>query len=220
MPVSAMPAVDFPALKAEPLAPPARSHAQLVRQAAGCHGCDLWRHATQTVMGEGPVPAKVMLVGEQPGDKEDIAGHPFVGPAGRLLDEAMEQAGLDRQSVYVTNAVKHFKYVPHGKRRLHQRPNAGEIRICRWWLQQEFRLAQPRLVVALGRTAAQSLLGRAVTISALRGAFLPLGAGAELLVTVHPSALLRAPDEAARRHSLKLFVADLRKVSERAGTLP
>lgn len=210
---------DFPSLETVELAPPAATFAQLKKQAAGCRGCDLWRHATQTVMGEGPVPAKVMLVGEQPGDKEDIAGHPFVGPAGRLLDEAMAQAGLDRQAVYVTNAVKHFKYVPRGKRRMHQRPNAGEVKICRWWLQQEFRLIQPRLVVALGRTAAQSLLGRAVTISALRGDFLPFGAATELFVTVHPSALLRAPDETERQRNLKLFIADLRKIGRRAMAL-
>ncbi len=210
---------DFLALKTEELAPPARNHAQLTRQAAACRGCDLWRHATQTVMGEGPVPAKVMLVGEQPGDKEDIAGHPFVGPAGQLLDQAMQQAGLDRNAVYVTNAVKHFKYLPRGKRRMHQRPNAGEIQICRWWLQQEYRLVQPRLVVALGRSAAQSLLGRAVTISALRGSFVPLGGKAELFVTVHPSALLRAPDEADRQRKLRQFVADLHMVGQHAEAL-
>jgi DNA polymerase len=207
---------DFTALEARELAPPPRSFAALKKQAEACHGCDLWRHATQTVMGEGPVPAQVMLVGEQPGDREDIAGRPFVGPAGRLLDEAMAAAGLDRQTVFVTNAVKHFKYLPRGKRRMHQRPNAGEIRICRWWLQQEFKFVGPRLVVALGRSAAQSLLGRAVTIASVRGKFVDLAQGAELLVTVHPSSLLRAPDEREKQRNLDLFVADLKKVARRA----
>lgn len=217
MPARAAPA-GFLALQTEELAAPARNHAELVRQAATCRGCDLWRHATQTVMGEGPVPAKLMLVGEQPGDKEDIAGHPFVGPAGQLLDRAMHEAGVDRKAVYVTNAVKHFKYLPRGKRRMHQRPNAAEVKVCRWWLQEEVRLVRPRLVVALGRTAAQSLLGKAVTISAVRGSFLPLAGTTELFVTVHPSALLRAPDEADRRRQLRQFVADLHKVGQHAET--
>jgi DNA polymerase len=213
-------AAKFTELASPALAtPPPSSLTMLRRQAAGCRGCDLWRHATQTVTGEGSAAAKLMLVGEQPGDKEDLAGHPFVGPAGQLLDRALAEAGIDRKTVYVTNAVKHFKYVPRGKRRMHQRPNAGEINICRWWLQQEFRLVRPRLVVALGRTAAQSLLGKAVTISALRGQFLALDGNAELFVTVHPSSLLRAPDEEERHRNLKLFVADLRQVGKRAAAL-
>jgi DNA polymerase len=209
------PAPTFTALPAKQLAPPPRSIGVLREQAARCRGCDLWRHATQTVCGEGRSGSAVMFVGEQPGDKEDIAGKPFVGPAGQLLDRALAAAGVDRGTVYVTNAVKHFKYVPRGKRRMHQRPNSGEIQICRWWLQQEFRLVRPRIVVALGRTALQSLLGRAATITSMRGKFHPFENNAELFVTVHPSSLLRAPDEEERRRNLRLFIADLHQVGKR-----
>jgi DNA polymerase len=216
---SLKPASAFSQIDSVPLAPAPKSYPSLKQQAAACRGCDLWRHATQTVFGDGPAPARVMMVGEQPGDKEDLAGHPFVGPAGQLLDRALQEAGVDRKAVYVTNAVKHFKYVPRGKRRMHQSPNAGEIEICRWWLQQEFKFVRPRIVVALGRSAAQSLLGRAVTIKSMRGRFHDFEENAELFVTVHPSSLLRAPDEDERRRNLKLFVADLHKIGKRAAAL-
>src|SRR5690606_6842190 len=157
--------------------------------------CPLYEYATQAVFGEGPARADIMFVGEQPGDQEDLAGRPFVGPAGRVLDEVIAEVGIDRRRVYVTNAVKHFKFEPRGKRRIHQRPDGGEIRACRFWLNLELQLVRPRVVVALGATAAQSLLGRSrVTISALRGAPLDMEGGAMLLVTNHPSYLLRIPD--------------------------
>ncbi len=178
------------------------------KEAAACRRCSLWRNATQTVFGEGPVPARMMLVGEQPGDKEDLAGHPFVGPAGVILDEALAAAGIDRAKVYVTNAVKHFKNEPRGKRRLHKKPNAGEIEACRWWLDQELKLVRPRLTIALGATAAQALMRRPVTIGRLRGKAIETESGA-LWITVHPSFLLRLPDETSRRHEFMRFVKDL-----------
>jgi uracil-DNA glycosylase len=180
-----------------------------------CRRCALWRNATQGVGGEGPARALVMLVGEQPGDKEDLAGAPFVGPAGRILDQALEAADLPRQRLYVTNAVKHFKNEPRGKFRLHKKPDAAEVEACRWWLHEELRLVRPRLIVALGATAAASMFGKAVTLKAMRGAWQQLPAG-EVLVTVHPSFLLRQRDAAARRHEFDKFVADLGLVRDRA----
>ena len=180
-----------------------------------CRRCDLWRNATQGVGGEGPAPALVMLVGEQPGDKEDLAGAPFVGPAGRILDQALAAADLPRQRLYVTNAVKHFKNEPRGKFRLHKKPDAGEVEACRWWLRQELRLVRPKLIVALGATAALTLFGKAVTIKAVRGRWQQLPEG-EVLVTIHPSFLLRQRDSTARRHEFDKFVADLALVRDRA----
>jgi uracil-DNA glycosylase len=184
---------------------------RLRREAASCRACDLWKNATQTVLGEGPPDAEIVFVGEQPGDREDRDGRPFVGPAGLLLDRALEEAGVDRGRAYVTNAVKHFKFEPRGKRRLHKRPNAGEIRTCRRWLLDEIAAIRPRLIVALGATAAQSLAGRAVPIGANRGAVLEMESGARVFVTIHPSALLRLEDEDDRRSGYAGFVADLRE---------
>ena len=189
------------------------------RDAADCTRCDLYKCATQTVFGEGPTDAEIVFVGEQPGDQEDLAGRPFVGPAGQLFDASLEQAGIDRTRVYVTNAVKHFKFVQRGKRRLHSKPDGGEIKACRWWLEQELELIRPPLTVALGATAARSLFGKVVTITSLRGKPQQLADGSECWVTVHPSALLRAPDEAARREGRKMFVADLRRIRKRAEAL-
>jgi uracil-DNA glycosylase len=164
-----------------------------------CRACPLWKDATRTVFGEGPADAEIMFVGEQPGDREDLAGRPFVGPAGLLLDKVLNEAGIDRTRVYVTNAVKHFKFEPRGKRRLHKRPNAGEIKVCRNWLIGEIETIGPRLVVALGATAAQSLAGRPIPIQSNRGKVLDLASGLQVLITIHPSALLRLPDEADKR---------------------
>lgn len=177
-------------------------------EAAACRRCALWRNATQTVFGEGPVPASMMLVGEQPGDKEDLTGHPFVGPAGVVLDQALEEAGIDRAKVYVTNAVKHFKNEPRGKHRLHKKPDASEIEACRWWLDKELNLVRPRLTVALGATAAIALLRRRVTIGRERARPIESESGA-LWITVHPSYLLRLPDETSRQREFMRFVKDL-----------
>ncbi|GLV24231.1 UdgX family uracil-DNA binding protein [Sphingobium sp. Cam5-1] len=192
---------------------------RLREEAMGCTRCPLYRDATQTVFGEGPIDAPLVLVGEQPGDQEDIAGRPFVGPAGQLLDQALEEARIDRASVYVTNAVKHFKHERRGKRRLHQTPDTSEIAACRWWLDQELALVRPRVVVALGATAARAILGKAVTISRTRGAPIPLEHGTEAWVTVHPSFLLRVPDEARKAAERTRFVEDLREIGERVKTL-
>jgi uracil-DNA glycosylase family protein len=178
----------------------------------GCTRCPLFEHATQAVFGEGPAHAEVMFVGEQPGDQEDVSGKPFVGPAGQVLDGALERVGIDRTRVYVTNAVKHFKYEPRGKKRIHQKPNAGEISACRFWLDLERRLVRPKLVVALGATAAQALLGKATAVKAVRGKKLELPDGANLMVTVHPSYLLRIPEADRKAEELRRFEADLRGV--------
>jgi probable DNA metabolism protein len=178
----------------------------------GCTRCPLYQYATQAVFGEGPQSAEVMFVGEQPGDQEDLAGKPFVGPAGQVFDRALETAGIDRRRVYVTNAVKHFKFEPRGKKRIHQKPNAGEITACRFWLELERDFVRPKLVVALGATAAQSLMGKAASITSLRGRKLELPDGAALMVTVHPSFLLRMPDRDKAAEELKRFEADLRAV--------
>jgi uracil-DNA glycosylase family protein len=174
-----------------------------------CRRCPLWRLATQGVPGEGPSPAPLMLVGEQPGDQEDLAGKPFVGPAGAILDRALYEAGIDRETVYVTNAVKHFKFEPRGKRRLHAKPNTQEIQACNWWLGQELEHVKPRLVIALGATAARSVLGRAVTISSVRGVATPLLDNRDAWVTIHPSYLLRIPDEVQQRAEYARFVQEL-----------
>jgi uracil-DNA glycosylase family protein len=191
---------------------------RLRREAASCRACPLWKDATQTVFGEGPSDAQVILVGEQPGDREDLAGRPFVGPAGQLLDRALAEAGVDRTRVYVTNAVKHFKFEPRGKRRLHKRPNAGEIKICSSkWLLGEIEAIAPRLIVALGATAAQSLVGRPVPVQTNRGAVLDLPSGLSLLITIHPSALLRLRDETEKRSAYDAFVHDLRPIARIVG---
>jgi len=185
-------------------------------EAADCRRCHLWEPATQTVFGEGPAGARVMFIGEQPGDQEDVIGRPFVGPAGQMLDRAMEEAGLDRRGVYVTNAVKHFKFTPRGKRRLHQTPEAPEIQACRFWLDVERVRLAPSLVVLLGATAARAVLGRAVTIGRERGRPIRLSDTETAFVTVHPSFLLRVPDEDAKHREYQAFVRDLRKVAELA----
>jgi uracil-DNA glycosylase len=185
-------------------------------EAASCRACPLWKNATQTVFGEGPPDAEIMFVGEQPGDKEDLQGRPFVGPAGLLLDRALAEAGVDRGRVYVTNAVKHFKFEPRGKRRLHKRPNASEIKICRRWLLDEIEVIHPRLIVALGATAAQGLAGRAILVGANRGAVLNVANGLRVFVTIHPSSLLRLEDEEDKRSGYASFVNDLRSVERLA----
>ena len=187
--------------------------------AAGCQACDLYKRGTQTVFGEGPRGAEIMLVGEQPGDAEDLAGHPFVGPAGKLLDRALEEAGIDRSLVYVTNVVKHFKWEPRGKRRIHAKPNAAEIGACRPWLETEIALVKPRVLVCLGATAAQALLGKAFKVSRQRGEAVPSALASVVGATVHPSAILRAPDDETRRAEMQRFVEDLRHfVSKRSST--
>ena len=180
--------------------------------AQGCTRCDLYRNATQTVFGEGGSKARVVFVGEQPGDQEDIAGRPFVGPAGKLFDRILEEVGIDRRKTYVTNAVKHFKFEPRGKRRIHSKPNAGEIRACRWWLDQELIFIQPDVAVALGATAARALVGKPVPVTKFRGTLLESAEGLPVFITVHPSYLLRIPDELDRRRERERFAEDMRKV--------
>ena len=194
--------------------PPSPTLPRLREAAATCRGCDLWVNATQTVFGEGPRKAEVMLVGEQPGDQEDRQGHPFVGPAGRLLDAGLDHAGIDRTQVYVTNAVKHFKFVVIERgRRLHKKPSAGEIRACHPWLEEEIRLVKPRVVVALGATAAQALLGKQFRVTQDRGKPLPSDLAEAIVATVHPSAILRAPGD-AREDARREFFADLAAVAK------
>jgi uracil-DNA glycosylase len=188
-------------------------------EALGCTRCDLHRCGTQTVFGEGPLDARIVFVGEQPGDQEDIAGRPFVGPAGKLFDEALQAAGIHRGETYVTNAVKHFKFVIRGKRRIHNKPDGGEIEACKWWLDQERSLIRPPLTVALGATAARSLLGRTVTIAAARQSPTTLPDGGECWVTVHPSFLLRIPEEERRQDERRRFVEDLQRIRARAEQL-
>lgn len=177
-------------------------------EAAGCTRCDLYRRATQTVFGEGAVGARLLLVGEQPGDREDLDGHPFVGPAGRVLETALTEAGVDPSDVYVTNAVKHFKWEPRGKRRIHKRPSTSEIQACHTWLEQEVALVRPRVVVCLGATAARAVLGRPAAISSVRGQVLDGPGDVPVVVTIHPSAVLRAPDD-ARAAARRGLVSDL-----------
>lgn len=186
--------------------------AALREAAARCTGCHLYRNATQTVFGEGPEGARVMLVGEQPGDAEDLAGHPFVGPAGKLLDRCLVEAGIDREQTYVTNIVKHFKWVPRGPRRIHSKPGAVEIEACFPWIEAEISAVKPRIVVALGATAAQALFGKTFRVTRDRGRLVPFALAPCALATVHPSALLRAPDEETRRQEIERFIEDLRQV--------
>ncbi len=201
---------------AEPEAPIVGGLAGLRQAALACKACPLWEPATRTVFGQGPAPARIMLVGEQPGDLEDLAGRPFVGPAGQMLDRALEEAGIARGEAYVTNAVKHFKFAPRGKRRIHQKPNSLEIHACNAWLERELELVRPELVVALGATAAQAVFDRAMAIGANRGRLIRLG-GRHATITVHPSYLLRLPDEAARQREYANFVSDLRLLSQFSG---
>ena len=186
-----------------------KSTLELPEAVNACRRCDLWKSATQGVPGEGKAPSGLMLVGEAPGDSEDLKGHPFVGPAGAMLDRALQEAGMDRESVYVTNAVKHFKFEPRGKRRLHVRPSATEVQACNWWLEEEMRLVSPKLVIALGATAARALLGRIVTIAQTRGSPIKLNESTQLWVTIHPSFLLRIPEEEKKRAEYQRFVQEL-----------
>src|SRR6476659_6239384 len=198
--------------------PPARdepefsSLSDLAHAINTCRRCDLWKNATQGVPGEGAAHARIMLIGEQPGDQEDLAGRPFVGPAGKMLDKALLEAGIDRAHVYVTNIVKHFKNEPRGKRRLHKKPNRYEVEVCKVWFDQELALVQPQLVVAMGVTAASALAGKAVTLSRLRGQVIGFAnaGGQPGMVTIHPSSILRAPDEAGRRAAYAGLVKDLK----------
>lgn len=189
---------------------------EVAAEAVSCRRCPLWRDATHLVFGEGKASASLMLVGEQPGDREDRAGRVFVGPAGKVLDQALVAAGIDRALIYITNAVKHFKHEQRGKRRIHMKPNAGEVRQCRWWLEQELALVRPRLIVALGVTAAQALLGRNVVLSRERGRLLAFPDGHQGIVTTHPSAVLRARGEEVRDRMLDALVADLRQAAAMA----
>jgi DNA polymerase len=199
--------------EAAPAAPSLEALATLVQ---GCRRCDLWKCATQGVPGEGPAGARLMLVGEQPGDQEDLQGRPFVGPAGEVLDRALAEAGADRSKLYVTNAVKHFKHEMRGKRRLHKTPDRGEVMACRWWLDNERRLVRPRVVLALGATAAQAVIGKPTPIMKTRGQVLQLDDQLQAMVTVHPSFLLRIPDAKAKAETLAMFVADLRAAAKLA----
>lgn len=202
----------IPAPEAEPAAGEDAASIGEAREAAkGCRRCQLWRHATQTVFGEGPEIAEVVFVGEQPGDQEDLAGKPFVGPAGRIFDSILDDAAIDRRKVYVTNAVKHFKFEPRGKRRIHSKPNAGEIRACRWWLDKELDLIKPNLVVALGATAAQALLGKAVPVLKMRGAVIERD-GLRVFITIHPSLILRIREPADKDAERERFLKDMREV--------
>ena len=200
---------DRKRIVAEPAYLPALS-----TEISACARCPIGALATQAVLGEGPTTADVMIVGEQPGDQEDLVGRPFVGPAGKVLDSALASAGLDRLSAYVTNAVKHFKFEPRGKRRIHKSPSAGEIDHCRWWLARERASVRPKLIIALGASAARGVLGRTVTIGQVRGQMIPLEDGAHLLVTVHPSYLLRVQDDHARRAETDRFIADLTQAQQ------
>jgi uracil-DNA glycosylase len=203
-----------PKTTAAPWVPDDGGLTTLQRASKECQGCDLWRNATQTVFGEGPVHPDVMFVGEQPGDKEDLAGHPFVGPAGRVLDEALAAVGIDRRRAYVTNAVKHFKWERgSGQRRIHAKPNQLEIQACRPWLEAELRVLRPKVLVCLGSTAAQALLGRSFRVTVHRGEWVPSPLATNVLATVHPSSILRAPDEAARAEAMEAFIDDLRPVA-------
>ena len=205
-----------------PNKPSAAKLAKVAREAKSCTRCPLYKNATQTVFGEGPVGVRLMLVGEQPGDQEDLAGRPFVGPAGKMLDRALIDAGVDRSRVYVTNVVKHFKNEPRGKRRLHKKPNRYEVEVCKAWLDQEIALVRPQLVLAMGVTAASALVGKAVTLSRLRGQVVAFAnaRGQQGMVTIHPSSILRAPDEAGRRAAYAGLVKDLKLALKSIATLP
>jgi uracil-DNA glycosylase family protein len=196
------------------LFPPVESLDDLRARAKHCKACDLWRNATQTVFGEGAEHPKIMFVGEQPGDQEDLQGRPFVGPAGKLLDSALEEAGIDREKTYVTNAVKHFKWEPRGKRRIHKKPNGSEIAACRPWLDAEIAALQPEVIVCLGATAAQALLGRDFRVTQHRGKIMKSSLVPFIMATVHPSSILRAPDEETRHTEMQSFIADLKKLTK------
>lgn len=201
---------------AAPFLPARLTIPNLQREAAGCKGCDLWKSATQTVFGEGPAKAVVMFVGEQPGDQEDKLGHPFVGPAGRLLDEVLLEVGIDRSEVYVTNVVKHFKWeaAQRGKRRIHKKPRQSEIEACRPWLDAELKVVQPQVLVCLGASAAQALLGRSFRVTRDRGTLIPSELAPRVMATAHPSSILRAPDSQERDRQRTDFVRDLKKVAD------
>jgi uracil-DNA glycosylase family protein len=204
---------------AAPLIPPRPTLPKLRSVAAECTACDLWKLGTQTVFGEGQRTSSIMLVGEQPGDKEDLAGRPFVGPAGALLDQALEEAGIDRAKVYLTNVVKHFKWEPRGKRRIHKKPNGVEITACRPWLDAEIRVVQPRAIICLGATAAQALLGPRFRVSVQRGQFVESPLADYVAATVHPSSILRAPTDEARHLEKTRFIDDLKKIRKALGDI-
>ena len=204
---------------AAPLIPPRPTLPKLRDAAAECQACDLWKTGTQTVFGEGKSSSLIMFIGEQPGDKEDLSGRPFVGPAGALLDKSLEEAGIDRTKVYVTNVVKHFKWEPRGKRRIHKKPNAAEITACRPWLDSEIRVVKPRAIICLGSTAAQAILGPKFKVSIQRGLFVPSDLADYVTATVHPSSILRAPSDEARRSEREKFVEDLKKIRAALGDI-
>jgi uracil-DNA glycosylase len=199
---------------AAPFIPAKLTIPALEEAASSCTGCDLYKQATQTVFGEGAGHAEIILVGEQPGDQEDRAGHPFVGPAGKILDKALAEVGITRRDVYVTNAVKHFKWEPQGKRRKHKKPSAAEIAACRPWLEAEVKVLTPRVIVCLGVTAAQSIFGRLVRLNEMRGKSWSTVMGPNVFVTVHPSAILRHPQAAQRNEEYRRFIEDLRRIAQ------
>src|SRR5947209_2677704 len=203
---------------AAPLVPAFPNLKNLREVAAGCKACDLWKLGTQTVFGEGSRHSRVMMVGEQPGDKEDLAGRPFVGPAGAVLDKALAAAGIDRKDVYVTNIVKHFKWEPRGKRRIHKKPNAAQITACRPWLDAEIGVVQPEVVILLGATAAQGILGRDFRVTQHRGEWIESPIAPYVMATVHPSSILRAPDDETRHEEMRKFIDDLKKVAMQIAT--
>jgi DNA polymerase len=207
---------DLPLFRERRINDPKRALHALATEAASCTRCDLYKNATQTVFGEGPADAALMLIGEQPGDREDVAGRPFVGPAGKVLDAALEAAGIERAEVYITNAVKHFKNEPRGKRRLHKKPGTSEIDACRWWLDNELELVKPAVAVAMGTTAARGLMRKALSINANRGRFITLPGGVQGLITVHPSYLLRLQEERDKRREFDRLVKDLRLANAEA----
>jgi DNA polymerase len=209
---------DLPLFREKRVNDPKRAITLLAAEAADCTRCPLYRNATQTVFGEGPADAALMLIGEQPGDQEDLQGHPFVGPAGKVLDRALEAAELDRGAIYITNAVKHFKNEPRGKRRIHKKPDTSEIDACRWWLDNELEIVQPAVAVAMGTTAARGLMRKSMAINANRGRLIPLR-GFQALITVHPSYLLRLEEERDKRREFDFLVRDLRLAAEAARKL-
>jgi DNA polymerase len=207
---------DLPLFREKRINDPARALKALAAEARSCTRCHLYKNATQTVFGEGPADAALMLIGEQPGDQEDLAGRPFVGPAGKVLDRALEAAGIKREAIYITNAVKHFKNEPRGKRRLHKKPDTSEIDACRWWLDNELALIEPAVAVALGATAARAVLRKALSINANRGRLIALPNGGNALITVHPSYLLRLQEARDKRREFDLLVKDLHFAAEAA----
>jgi uracil-DNA glycosylase family protein len=207
---------DLPLFREKRVNDPRQALALLAVEAQSCTRCPLYRNATQTVFGEGPADASLMLIGEQPGDQEDLTGRPFVGPAGKVLDKALEEAGIERAETYITNAVKHFKNEPRGKRRLHKKPDTSEIDACRWWLDHELEIVRPAVAVALGATAARALMHKALSVNANRGRLIALPSGSTGLITVHPSYLLRLREERDKRREFDLLVKDLRLAAEQA----